>query len=112
MLSSDEEEVKARIRQHASALERKKKQKVWLTTRTGSLKNDKFDYAEQAADTSSLSTPTNENESPFSRDSLGDTVIHLDQVIVFLLSISLKKNPSLGLDLKLENSKLKLNLCR
>ena len=70
----------ARVRQHASALERKK-QRSWSAAQGNSLKNDKFDYAEMAATTSSLSTPTNDNgESPFSRDSLGDTVIHLDKV--------------------------------
>ena len=72
----------ARVRQHASALERKKqKQRGWGMARGSSLKNDKFDYVEAAVTTSSLSTPTNDvGESPFSRDSLGDTVIHLDKV--------------------------------
>ncbi|XP_076446756.1 uncharacterized protein LOC143284040 isoform X2 [Babylonia areolata] len=83
MLTSDDEEVKARVRQHASALERKKqKQRSWGGVRGNSLKNDKFDYAEPAVTTSSLSTPTNDvGESPFSRDSLGDTVIHLDKAL-------------------------------
>ena len=68
------------MRQHASALERKK-QRNWSAAQGNSLKNDKFDYAEMAITTSSMSTPTNDNgESPFSRDSLGDTVIHLDKV--------------------------------
>ncbi|KAL8569320.1 hypothetical protein ACOMHN_024268 [Nucella lapillus] len=82
-VTSDDEEVKARVRQHASALERKKqKQRVWSGARGNSLKNDKFDYAEAALTTSSLSTPTNDvGESPFSRDSLGDTVIHLDKAL-------------------------------
>ena len=72
--------VQARVRQHASALERKK-QRNWSAAQGNSLKNDKFDYAEMAVTTSSMSTPTNDNgESPFSRDSLGDTVIHLDKV--------------------------------
>ena len=72
--------LQARVRQHASALERKK-QRSWSAAQGNSLKNDKFDYAEMAVTTSSMSTPTNDNgESPFSRDSLGETVIHLDKV--------------------------------
>nr|KAG5706312.1 hypothetical protein BaRGS_026094 [Batillaria attramentaria] len=70
----------ARVRQHASALERKKHRRA--LARGSSLKNDKFDYVENAATTSSLSTPTNDvGESPFSRDSLGETVIHLDKAL-------------------------------
>ena len=77
--------AQARVRQHASALERKK-QRGWGTAQGSSVNNDKFDYAEVAATTSSLSTPTNDDgESPFSRDSLGDTVIHLDKVRGFWL---------------------------
>ncbi|KAK7496607.1 hypothetical protein BaRGS_00012259 [Batillaria attramentaria] len=80
MLTSDDDEVKARVRQHASALERKKHRRA--LARGSSLKNDKFDYVENAATTSSLSTPTNDvGESPFSRDSLGETVIHLDKAL-------------------------------
>lgn len=81
MPTSDDDEVKARVRQHASALERKKQREKGLF-RGNSLKNDKFDYAENALTTSSLSTPTNDvGESPFSRDSLGETVIHLDKAL-------------------------------
>ena len=41
-----------------------------------------FDYTEPADDTSSMSTPNSNSywDHPFLKDSLGDTVIHLDQV--------------------------------
>lgn len=53
-----------------------------ILQQTGSLNNENFDYVETAENTSSLSTPstTSLKESPFAQDSLGDTVIHLDQV--------------------------------
>ena len=50
---------------------------------SGSVKSDRFDYAEAVDTTSSLSTPTSSNywdHDHFSKDSLGDTVIHLDKV--------------------------------
>lgn len=70
------------MRRHSALLEQQQKQKSQeARANCGSLKNSKFDYTEAAVSTSSVSTPTNEvGESPFSRDSLGDTVIHLDKV--------------------------------
>ena len=51
----------------------------------GSVQSDRFDYAENVETTSSMSTPTSGpgahwGDNPFAQDSLGDTVIHLDQV--------------------------------
>lgn len=48
----------------------------------GSKGMDSFDYAEAVDTTSSMSTPNSSNywDSPFAKDSLGDTVIHLDKV--------------------------------
>ena len=50
---------------------------------SGSVKSDRFDYVEPVDTTSSMSTPTSSNywdNDPFAKDSLGDTVIHLDKV--------------------------------
>ncbi len=41
---------------------------------------DRFDYVEQVDTVSTLSTPNSTTENPFSKESLGDTVIHLDKV--------------------------------
>ncbi|XP_052793086.1 pericentriolar material 1 protein-like isoform X3 [Mya arenaria] len=50
--------------------------------RSGSMKNDKYDYQEQAEVASSVSTPSNSYwESPFNQDSLGETAIHLDKTL-------------------------------
>ncbi|PVD34338.1 hypothetical protein C0Q70_05609 [Pomacea canaliculata] len=82
-VATSDEEVKPSMRRHSALLEQQQKQKSQeARANCGSLKNSKFDYTEAAVSTSSVSTPTNEvGESPFSRDSLGDTVIHLDKAL-------------------------------
>ncbi len=49
-----------------------------------------FDYAETVDTTSSLSTPNSsslwDTSNPFSKDSLGDTVIHLDKVLLVVIN--------------------------
>lgn len=65
----------------AANLVAKERQKTAQLLRAGSLKDDKYDYQEQAEITSSVSTPSNSYwESPFNQDSLGETAIHLDKV--------------------------------
>ncbi|KAH3829898.1 pericentriolar material 1 protein-like isoform X2 [Dreissena polymorpha] len=50
--------------------------------RSGSMKNDQFDYQEPADEDSSVSTPSNSYwDSPFNQDSLGETVVHLDKTL-------------------------------
>lgn len=46
-----------------------------------------YDYAENVESGSTLSTPTSSHtgEAPFASEGLGDTVIHLDKVGLFLL---------------------------
>ena len=50
------------------------------TASHGACVQEVFDYTEPAEDTSSMSTPNSYWDHPFLKDSLGDTVIHLDQV--------------------------------
>ena len=53
----------------------------WIPSNVGA----RFDYLENVEITSSQSTPSTSSshlESPFARESLGDTVIHMDKVSV------------------------------
>lgn len=43
--------------------------------------NDMYDYAEVAETGSTMSTPTSNQDPPFAAESLGDTVINLDEVL-------------------------------
>ena len=53
------------------------------STSTRSDAKEGFDYAENVDTTSSLSTPNSSAywDNPFAKESLGDTVIHLDKVL-------------------------------
>ncbi|XP_053399542.1 pericentriolar material 1 protein-like isoform X2 [Mercenaria mercenaria] len=86
-VTTDDEEIKyllqTKLKQKvASNLVAKERQKTAQLIRTGSLKNDKYDYQEQAEVTSSVSTPSNSFwDNPFASDSLGETVINLDKTL-------------------------------
>ena len=74
--------LQTKLKEKALASEKRK-----ALLRTGSLKNDEFDYQEVPEISSSISTPSNSYwDSPFAQDSLGETVIHLDKVSITLPS--------------------------
>lgn len=76
--------LQTKLKQKVAAnLVAKERQKAAALLRSGSLKDDEYDYQEQAEVTSSVSTPTQSSsywDNPFASDSLGETVIHLDKV--------------------------------
>lgn len=74
--------LQTRLKQKVAAnLVAKERQRTAQLMRAGSMKNDKYDYQETADMESSVSTPSNSvQESPFNRDSLGETAINLDKV--------------------------------
>ncbi|XP_064610122.1 pericentriolar material 1 protein-like isoform X3 [Liolophura sinensis] len=80
LLTSDDEDLNERLDRRMAETRTLTRQ---ILQRTGSLNHENFDYVETAENTSSLSTPstTSFKESPFAQDSLGDTVIHLDQAL-------------------------------
>lgn len=86
-VTTDDEEVKYLLQNKlkekvAANLVAKERQRTAQLLRTGSMKNDKYDYQEQAEVTSSVSTPSNSYlDNPFADDSLGETVIHLDKTL-------------------------------
>ncbi|KAK3606346.1 hypothetical protein CHS0354_041982 [Potamilus streckersoni] len=79
IVTSDEEEVRAKLREKVSAVEKRKLSKL---PRSNSMKSDQYDYQEEAEITSSISTPSTAYwESPFAHESLGETVINLDKTL-------------------------------
>ncbi|XP_060554771.1 pericentriolar material 1 protein-like isoform X2 [Ruditapes philippinarum] len=82
-VTTDDEEIKTKLKMKVAAnLVAKERQKTSQLIRTGSLKNDKYDYQEPAEIDSSVSTPSNSFwDNPFNSDSLGETVIHLDKTL-------------------------------
>ncbi|XP_071088447.1 pericentriolar material 1 protein-like isoform X2 [Haliotis cracherodii] len=81
LATSDDEDVKARLRERVAMVQRSKRPGL-LMEASGALRNGTFDYAEKVENTSSLSTPsTSLWDSPFAQDSLGDTVIHFDKAL-------------------------------
>ncbi|KAL4230121.1 Phosphoacetylglucosamine Mutase [Mactra antiquata] len=82
-VTSDDEEIKTKLKEKVAAnLVAKERQRTAQLLRAGSLKDDKYDYQEQAEITSSVSTPSNSYwDSPFNQDSLGETAIHLDKTL-------------------------------
>ncbi|KAL3878634.1 hypothetical protein ACJMK2_030966 [Sinanodonta woodiana] len=79
IVTSDEEEVRAKLREKVSAVEKRKLSKL---PRSNSMKSDQYDYQEEAEITSSVSTPSTAYwESPFAHESLGETVINLDKTL-------------------------------
>lgn len=80
--------LQTKLKQKVAAnLVAKEKKKAAQMIRSGSLKNEKYDYQELAEVSSSVSTPSNSFwENPFASDSLGETAINLDKVICMLHS--------------------------
>jgi len=65
----------------AANLVAKERRRVAQFLRSGSMKDDKYDYQEPADVASSVSTSSNSVwEAPFNRDALGETAIKLDEV--------------------------------
>ncbi|CAH1776394.1 unnamed protein product [Owenia fusiformis] len=94
LVTTDEEEVRARMLYTLNAGNVSKSEQS--ASQQGSVRSDKFDYAENVETTSSLSTPPSTGyweSGGFSQD-LGDTVIHLDKALSRMREYERQKDQS------------------